>query len=432
MARKLDRAAASFVLAQIATLLVLGCSRAEGSWNTAQGAEQGKSKRDPALRQFDNVIYKLPAGWFVGGRNGYLALMPRDHDKEGFCTIWIAPSEKAPSDPAKWIRSKMAGVVEKGDQASAIREPKGTKLGPHSAWMAGQAVDGDMQIHVAVVAAGRIEHIYFNGPADEKGQRATNSAFIPLCDELQFVSAGAKPLLEAPRPGEFHGSYFGTGMGYGLNGIEVENKFFFFTKAGHFYEGVPSGRSLQTIDFPAAFAREGGRCGNYHVRGKELVLDFGNGEKRSKSFKQDGDALVIGGDKFWLQEEIADGTHMDGCWTSLHYSSFTQGSGVVGGAGGTHSLTLTKDGKFQSEGMGFASANFETPAGDLTGGFSTKSDNKAKQGTYEFKGGVLVLNASDGTRRTKNLFMLSPRVMLLDGTSHIDQSKPESDSKGKR
>ncbi len=378
---------------------------------------------DKALRQHDNTIFRPPEGWSLGYRRDYAVLMPDDEDALGYSYMRIGLSEAAPGDASKWLQAKMKSVVEEDEKAKLQREPVSASEGGYEVWMTGQSVDGDLQLHFAPIAGGRIQHVWFEGPADELGQKAAG-VFATFVGDLKFVSAGAKALLGSPRAGDLHGTYFGTTMGYGLNGMEVQNSFFSFTREGRFYEGVPAGRSLETLDFDAANAREGHSSGNYRVRGKELELEFANGERRVEEFEGGKEAIVIGGDKHWPQQSIQDGTRMDGCWTSFSYSSFTPGSGVVGGAGSSHSLTLRRDGSFETEGMGFASANFETSAGDLTGGFSTSGGKDKQAGTYAFEDGVLVLT-SKGKRSTKNLFMLSERVMLLDGTSYIDESKPE-------
>jgi hypothetical protein len=389
----------------------------------ARAAAEPARVGDQALRQHDNTIFRPPEGWSLGYRHDYAVLMPDDEDALGYSYMRVGLSEPAPGDASKWLQAKMKSVVEEDEKAQHQREPVSAAEGGYEVWMTGQSVDGDLQLHFAPVVGGRIQHVWFEGPADELGQKAAG-AFATFVGDLKFVSAGAKPLLDSPRAGDLHGTYFGSTMGYGLNGIEVQNRFFFFSREGRFYEGVPAGRSLETLDFAAANAREGRSSGNYRVRGKKLELEFANGEKRVEEFEYGKEVIMIGGDKYWPQESIQDGTRMDGCWTSFSYASFTPGSGVVGGAGNSHSLTLRRDGSFEMEGIGFASASFETAAGDRTGGFSTNSGKNKQAGTYEFKDGVLVVT-SKGKRSTKNLFMLSERVMLLDGTSYIDESKPE-------
>ncbi len=404
------------------TLLLISWAPLAAAGPAIVAAQPGRDG-DQALRQHDNTIFCPPQGWKLGYRHGYAVLMPDDNDALGFSYLRVGLSEAAPSDASKWLQAKMKSVVEKDEKAKLQRAPERKSEGGYEVWMAGQSVDGDLQIHLAPCVGGRIQHVWFEGPADALGQKAA-SVFAAFVGDLKFVSAGAPPLLGSPHAGDLHGTYFASTMGYGFNGMEVKNSFFLFTREGRFYEGAPPGRSLQTLDFAAAQAQEGQRSGNYRVRGKQLQLEFANGEKRAMEFEKDKDSLSIGGNKYWPQQSIQDGTRMDGCWTSFSYSSFTPGSGVVGGAGNSRSLTLRRDGSFEMEGFGFASASFETSAGDRTGGFSTGGGKNKQAGTYAFENGVLVLTAQ-GTRSTKNFFMLSERVLLLDGTSYIDESKPK-------
>lgn len=401
-------------------------STAQGE-QAAPGQDAGRgTARAVALRQYEDTIYELPKGWRLGARDGYARLFPDDSEVYGYCTIALGLSEPLPNDAGRWLKTRMKGVLGEGEAATAVQPVQHSRQGALDVWVTGQGVDGDLQMHFAVAAAGRVRHVWFEGPADTDGRRALDEVFLPLVSGLRFVGAGARPLLGTPRAGDLQGTYFGAVMGYGLGGVEVQNRFYSFTREGRFYEGVPVGRSLATLDFAASLAREGDSCGNYRFLGKKLKLDFANGERRELTFARDGEALVLDGDHYWLQEPLADGTRLDGCWRSLHYTSFTPGSGVVGGAGSTHSLTLRKDGTFESEGFGFASANFETPAGDVTGGFSVGGEKGPRKGRYEVKDGVLRLTDTRGVVSTRNVFMLSPRVLLLDGESHIDKSKPES------
>lgn len=150
-------------------------------------------------------------------------------------------------------REKLRFVDEEDrPSATAAAEPRKLTVAGHPAAMQVLNVGTDIQLVVAVSLGDRFEMFGFQGSAYDDEQRKESltvlqDQIVPFFETLTFVSAGAKPLLPSPQPGDMDGVWWGwsTSTSIGLDMMmrqDIDNRTLLFWPDGYFYDGtVPEG-----------------------------------------------------------------------------------------------------------------------------------------------------------------------------------------------
>lgn len=379
----------------------------------------------PADRfQFGNLLYTAPAGWSRSTFPDHVRLTVDDHDTWGYVSIEIRRGEPKPADVRAWLEKRLNSCLPEGEQPTRPPQLQRSTDGPHPVWFASQFVDGDLQIHTAIELPDRVEHLFFKGPLEERSANAAQRFFTPLCSGLGFISTGSAPLLGAPVAGELNGAYYALTTGYGFGGVELDHRLMVFWPNGRFFEGFPVGASPSSLDLKAELDLRPNQAGNYRVRGKRLELNYADGSRERLPFLRfENQHLSIDELDYRPVPALADGRRFDGFYRLSNYTSFSAGSGVVGGAGGSRSLKLTKSGRFEAEALNFAFGNFENSSGDTTGGFAQRAAPTRQVGRYRVENGLLWLEGDDGSRVARSLFEIEPGLIFIDGEPLVLEEK---------
>ncbi len=385
-------------------------------------ARGDKPSRGPF--QFGGVIYQMPAGagWERGHHKGHVAIYNFDLDPS--IVIELHRGERTERDIERWLAERMKASLDDDERVKKSMPVNKKEFGKRQVAMSGQILNGgQVQLHAALRVGDRLEHVFAVSQIDEASAARFSSTFTEFLGSLKFVGDDAKPLMSPPRPGPLEGIYYSSRMSYGIGGLETAHDFYFFSKAGWFFEGVPESRSLSVFDPATAFLEEPRDCGAYELSGKKLVLRFASGDREELDFETDGDGLKLGDRRFQRVDPPADGARIEGTFSTIRFASFTPGSGVVGGVGGGGYHSFKKDGTYETDRWSTAFGNFESAAGDHQGGFSVGNSKNEKRGVYEIKDGLLKIKLSTGETSVQSILLVGDAMLFLDGGVYLDRSK---------
>lgn len=369
--------------------------------------------------QFDDVIYDWPA---EGRRSVGEDALTLGLDDQDFA-IRIYRSQPGADDLQAWLAGRMAALADPDAEVEAEFPVSEQRLGGITYALGGRHVGGSLEMYFALAIGGRAQLIaldYWGGSAETELAGLVDKYVQPMLSSLRFVSAGAEPLLAPPVPGPYDGIYYAQVMGYGLNGIEIDNRFLMLSAAGYFFEDLPDGVGTQAVDYRAALGRRPDDAGTYRLDGNVIRFSYadGSGEEHSVEAAADG-TLAIGGVDYMPLAPVPDGLALSGRYRNSSYLQFGPGTGLVGGAYGASSYTFSADGRFSAERSAGAFANFETSAGDLTGGFASGSDAGAASGTYRVDAGALLLTDGAGAVRRLSLVVVADGLIAVDGVVYL-------------
>jgi hypothetical protein len=190
-----------------------------------------------------------------------------------------------------------------------------------------------------------------------------------------------------------------------------------------------------TTDFPrdgdmAAHCRaEPTTCGTYTLKGGWFSADriervegedgFGRVSRSSEAFSRAKDRLTLGDVTYFAVPPFADGHRFDGTWNH----SFGL-SGAMGSVGGTHTLTLTPDGRFTREGgVGFSSTGGSMDGSTVVAGHSRRP---VRAGRYTVSGYRLTLTDDGGSSEALSLFApdrASDKLLVIGGANYLKQGR---------
>ncbi len=412
---------------------------------------------DAGPRQFHNIVYPLPPAEYQNEKRDVERNRPkrawyRSTDESHVrltapsnmsVRLYLLPGEPLKGDIKTWTHERLKRFSDelnagetKSKQTSVLKtEEQQAKVHARDSAMVVQYLQrGDRQ-QASVVRFGvgitvqsgdgpRGEMVIFECAPDEKSKPYTEY-FPTFLGELRFVSEGVRPLLDQPQPGPLKGYFLGMKNTYGVNGLELTKEFWHFSEDGRFYRGMPKGRTLAPLDWDEVLRARPDRCGNYRVNGDRLELEYADGDKASIRYAphkaKDGPPTING----ISLSEIApppDGTPLEGSWSAQSYTSFTPGSGVVGGVASSRLYSFKKDGTATFGAFVGVSASFENASGDRTGGMTGKKDTPPQTGKYRIEKGLLILTAPDGTETRKSI-LIDGTMLLIDGGHYLGSKK---------
>ena len=183
--------------------------------------------------------------------------------------------------------------------------------------------------------------------------------------------------------------------------------YYLFFPSGHVYFGnPPAGNSA---DYAKLYAAHPENCGTYTLAGEKLTLKRNNGSAPEEHTYSPNGGGIMDSSPLSPVFYLADGTRLDGSWgidTAVTGTNYT--------ASASTTFKFHRDGSF--EGSGHAGYDGR----DATSGSSTNG-----KGTYEFKGGKVIIKYSDGTTKSLDAFGTDrkdvPRILVIDGIEYNNQ-----------
>ncbi len=373
-------------------------------------------------RQHGNIIFNLPPDWSTGIlENGIQTLLydPNDDVCE-FCYAYIGPGAAKTGNLTGYVAQNALTFLEPDDAqgATVLQAPQMSLLGNIPVAMAAYDAGGDMLVVIGFELPTRFELVGFEVDTgydyDEVDQNLARAqqTIVPMFENLQFISEGAKSLMPAPVPGPLNGMFWGwyqsTGLGMDMMvRLDINHRRLVFWRDGYFYDGTPP-TGLAALN--AAALRDAGDIsfGTYRKIGRNIDLTFASGETETIRLIDD-DTLQDDNSALHRSETVADGTRLNGSVSSFYYSGFTPGAGIEGGVSSSSSTTFYPDGTYSGESFGGAFGSFEGG-----GGFATGSDGPDGGGTYQIKDGVLIQYPGDGTPPSVSMVIRTEEGLLLD------------------
>ncbi len=378
-------------------------------------------------RQWRDVIYDLPQGWFVAGEeNGILSLRKTGSDGPcRYCTIQLGPLRPGTTDPVSVLQFQTAIFTDPKDRASikVLEQPKAAPIGPNPGALAGLMAGGDMQVVVAIARKGGVQLFGFHAPiiddTDLPEATATLSdVALPLFAALKFAGPDDPGLMPPPVPGDLSGLWWGWRAEWVMNldltqSYEVRQRRILFWTNGYFHDGTPPG-GLAALDPVALRAAGDMDFGTYRTGPDGLTLHFADG--RTEVLPRGGTGFMDGEREMAPVETLPDGARIEGTVATFSYVGFQPGSGLSGGVSGGSDTTFRKDGTYTGSSFGGATAGFEGLGGEPTGGFTTGSTGKTG-GTYDIRDGLLIQLPADGSAPRQSLiYRANGEVMIGDLT----------------
>jgi len=361
--------------------------------------------------QFGNVLYHLPAGWRKGGTKERCVTLYTDLRAKGvFATMRIYASLPG-EDVDKAMKRHMAAELKADDaKLEKALEAKSAKVGNAEVRFYARVVRGGsrrMQMYFARRLPDRIELVRFEGPArDPKDTRASgdliNRDVLPMMVNLRFVSEGGRSVLGGPTPGDLEGVWWGGGLQLrpDPNGLmsDFVTRTLTFYKNGRCFDGIPPD-GVGAFDYDALAATRTNDVGNYARRGDKLILSFADGDVETLDIS-DTNVITDGVKRLTRARVPEDGYRFEGTRQSLYVAGIHTGVGSTGTVSSSSTQVFKKDGTFTDGRFGGAFGNF-----DHGGGFAVGNRGDGG-GTYEVKGGQLLLADRSGKTRVWEILVL--------------------------
>jgi len=210
--------------------------------------------------QYHDTIYTLPDQWVSGAvRADHVNLIQNAGDQlrliEMKAAIKIPESE---SRLLEWIDESLKESMPSYDLDSFGRRKDDivNRHGQVTERFSFRSSDARLRIaclHVGTEYANLVIYETFRSDQQTASVELENeyaNTFLPFCQNLRFVSQGAKPLLGKPTPGELDGIYFQDS-----------------SHINHF------------------LSSHSGKPGNYIIKGTKITFDFANGYSKTVDFK---------------------------------------------------------------------------------------------------------------------------------------------------
>ena len=372
------------------------------------------------MRQFGDVIFlKLPGWTDLRGTGATRALWSDLPDERcEYCRIMIGPEAPAKGSLTDWLTAQRLAFVDEDerDDWRIAQAAAPTSTGRHDAAMLGQTDGSDTQLLVAIAAGGRFHLLGFHGDASDEAALKDSTGtmtdtFLPWLTTLRFPSEGAAPLLGKPVPGKMTGLWWGMRLDPVMQidltmQMQTTMRHMVFWPDGTFYDGTPPA-GLAPPDRAALIAARDTDWGNYVQTGGRIALTFADGH--AEELEGDSDTWSGGGFDMHRVEPLPDGARLDGMTSWIHYTGFSPGSGIVGGAGGGGATTYKPDGSYTDSRYHGVSGGF-----DGGGGFALSGSDEGS-GRYEVRDGLLVLTPKTGKGPKPSLiFKAGDDVMIED------------------
>ena len=363
-------------------------------------------------RQFGDVVYQVPDGWRPAAYAARDGLPPHAgvvaSDPSG--RFLVFPDEPAPRDLETWLdaKARLWGPVDTDRRVARAERDDGLPMvvffepGRRRPAAFAATSTGDRAVWVVFEA---------RRPA---GIEAYASTFAQWATGLQFVSAGARPLVEA-EPGPLAGVYVGMGTVFGPSGPSVGLRTYVFTRDGWFRRGVPEGEGTAGYDPSADVASEPDLVGAYRLEGRRLVLRYADGDVDEVDVGPGGVGAQadLDGFAFVRAEALPDGARLEG---TFRYGQASTAEGVSQGTAQAFQrvVRLDRDGRFSTtEASSFAAQ------GETYGASSARRGGEVR-GTYAVRGGALVLRADDGRQAVLSAVPYGDGL-ILDGDPYHRQ-----------
>jgi hypothetical protein len=379
------------------------------------------------IRQHGNIIFNMPPDWSTGiVEDGIQTLLydPEDEVCE-YCYAYIGRGAEKSGDLVSFVAQNALNFLDEDDRAGAeqMQAPQMSLLGNIPVAMAAYDAGGDMLVVIGFELGTRFELVAFEADTGydydeiEPNLARMQQTIVPMFENLQFLSEGAKSLMPDPVPGPLNGLFWGwyqyTGLGLDMMvRLEIDHRRLVFWRDGYFYDGTPP-TGLVPLNAEALQAAGDTAFGTYRKIGRNIDLTFANGETETIRLIDDV-TLKDDNRELHRSETPADGTRLNGGVSSFFYSGFTPGSGIEGGVSSSSSTTFYPDGTYTGESFGGAFGNFVDGGGSVTGGFSTGSDSPPDGGTYVIKDGVLIQYPADGSPPSVAMVIRTNEGLLID------------------
>lgn len=376
-------------------------------------------------RQTGNLIFDIPNGWDApverDGRTTLWSDLPNDRCE--YCRLLIGPEAAKSGSLADWLTRERLAVVDE-DERDDWQVSRPAKLsGGNDRFptaILGQTDGDDLQLLIAIEAGTRYYLIGLQGSAGEDDLKETlgvaGEVLMPWMAGMKFVSAGAKPLLGPPAPGDMTGMWWGWRMDstVGIDGMmKMENSYrhVIFWPDGTFHDGTPPGGTASP-DRAALVKGPLTDWGNYTTKGNTVTLGYADGRSETMTRKGSGWEL----DDYELAEAapLKDGAKLNGKISSTHFTGMVPGTGT-GGVGGGSETAFKPDGSYTGSSFGGGFGSFE--AG---GGYAVSSDRQTG-GRYEVKDGLLIFRPTGGPPRAVLAFT-TPQDEIMLGDQFLEGS----------
>lgn len=383
--------------------------------------------QDNVRFQFDDTVYELPPGWRKGKTfNDHVAIYNKD---EGVRSIEIFRSEKIPDSVNSWIESKMKSILD-GDKITKVIEARSVRKGKQRGVISGCLAKRKLLLGFAAIGKRNANLVVMqtriprNENADKAMARQLKDEFLPFILELKYISQGAKPVLGSPVVGKLSGTFTGLKYSYGIDlTTNLDQEFYTFSKSGRFIRGLPQGMGIQNVDFEKAIRKFPDDAGNYRLKREKIYFEFADGVKKSRKFEKTKTGFKME-QTYSLVKMLADGVELEGLFSDINYSSFTQGSNIEGGVVQSRSFRFTKSGEFTATKFSGSFGNFENGVGSTTGSFSTKNKSPKIAGRYQVKDGAIKLIDESGKVAVCGIVQLGDRLLFIDGVRYL-KAKPK-------
>lgn len=209
---------------------------------------------------------------------------------------------------------------------------------------------------------------------------------------------------------------------FGGTDFYAETELMLFEPGGLYARAVPTGEA----DLSTFCRRQPRSCGFWRLTGgpspmlvtQSVRSDDGMIEQRERPFSRDGEALVIGRERWRAVQPFSAGARLDGHWRYF-YASSGQTAFTIGGVSGERLLTLSPDGRFIRS--GYAGMSSSTEAGGTRTGVVSGQRRPVIAGTYWLEGYRLTLTAEDGQMETLSILRPdgSDRILVINGSNYL-------------
>ena len=372
------------------------------------------------IRQFDETIYQLSSSWKQGKTEENWTTLY--HEEVSRASIRIFRATSVPRSVKKRLQRKIRGLFDADDRddIDSWNYKSGT-LNGRKWFSCGTRVGREIRIGIAQEVKQRlfVSVLSLRVPRQIDGSeiKKLSSEFVQFCMDQRFIAEGAKPLLGPPTRGELNGVFWKTAYRTNLDlSLSFEQDFYLFSSSGRFFRGLPADKSVKSFDFDDAVKSVPDKAGNYIVQNEKVILNYATG-------RQDSETIATENSK-GLKRAMApaDGSMLEGLYVDFHYSGFSPGSSVKGGVSSQKTFNFSKTGEFESNRFSGAFGNFESN-GSTTGGFANGVKAPIRQGTYEIKGGALVLKLSDGRKAICSIVQIGEKLIFINGSRYLMQEK---------
>lgn len=375
-------------------------------------------------RQYHDTIYTLPDQWVSGAvRADYIDLFQKGHHKqiELMATIDIPESE---TKLLEWMNAKLEESIFSYDRDS-IGSPKSDIVTKH-----GQVterfsfVTSNSDLRIAYLHTGTK---YANLLIFEANRSYTQSAlsqledhyadtFLPLCQNLKFVSQGAKPLLGKPTPGELEGVYFHDTPVINHFLSSHSGEVLVFSKSGHFFAGLPRSTSAERISFERALKYQPASSGNYVIKGNKISFDFANGFSRIVDFKQAKDGFILEmGSEFQAVIALKNGKRLNGIWENYGNQMYDANEMMRGDMGRPKKIEFTADGQYRATQFYGFEKDASGKLNDVAGRLKPTNGEAASSGSYVIKDGTIEFTNGSGRVTELNIVYINDSAMVVGG-----------------